>query len=252
MRENIMGLLDFESGIPTSNELKGSLGEWLAKWYAKIMTDALVIHDVLIDGADGYTSQIDLLIVGGKGIYVVEVKMFNDARIYGDGNQSKWYYYSHNKKYEIYSPLKQNKKHIEYLKKFLKEFGDIPCFSVLVVICDEFKVTNINQSDNIDTVICNSLPMMKKAMQRIAENKPVVWNEGEKRAIFDFIEHNQKKGKEARAKHTQNVASYKEELEKMKKQKVCPYCKIPLVLRKGKYGEFYGCPNFPKCKYTLK
>ena len=94
--------------------------------------------------------------------------------------------------------------------------------------------------------------MMKKAMQRIAENKPVVWNEGEKRAIFDFIEHNQKKGKEARAKHAQNVASYKEKLEEMKKQKVCPYCKMPLVLRKGKYGEFYGCPNFPKCKYTLK
>lgn len=23
-----------------------------------------------------------------------------------------------------------------------------------------------------------------------------------------------------------------------------------LKLKKGKYGEFYGCPNFPKCNYS--
>ena len=41
-------------------------------------------------------------------------------------------------------------------------------------------------------------------------------------------------------------------LEEMKNQKNCPYCKTELVLRKGKNGEFYGCKNFPKCRYTLK
>jgi len=41
-------------------------------------------------------------------------------------------------------------------------------------------------------------------------------------------------------------------LEEMKKQKICPYCKTELVLRSGKNGKFYGCKNFPKCRYTMK
>ncbi len=29
----------------------------------------------------------------------------------------------------------------------------------------------------------------------------------------------------------------------------CPMCNNPLVIRKGKYGEFVACSNYPKCKY---
>ena len=31
---------------------------------------------------------------------------------------------------------------------------------------------------------------------------------------------------------------------------VCKWCGGKLVLRKGKNGEFYGCSNYPKCRYT--
>ena len=30
----------------------------------------------------------------------------------------------------------------------------------------------------------------------------------------------------------------------------CPECGNPLVIRKGKYGEFTACSNYPKCKYV--
>ena len=30
----------------------------------------------------------------------------------------------------------------------------------------------------------------------------------------------------------------------------CPKCGAELLLRKGRYGEFIACSNFPKCKYT--
>ena len=46
-------------------------------------------------------------------------------------------------------------------------------------------------------------------------------------------------------------------LEKKKKEseKVCPLCGGALVLRVAKFGpkpgsQFYGCKNFPECKYT--
>lgn len=32
----------------------------------------------------------------------------------------------------------------------------------------------------------------------------------------------------------------------------CPECKSPLVVRKGKYGEFVACSNYPDCKYVKK
>ena len=33
---------------------------------------------------------------------------------------------------------------------------------------------------------------------------------------------------------------------------ICPNCNVNLVLRKSRYGEFWGCPNYPNCKFTKK
>lgn len=32
----------------------------------------------------------------------------------------------------------------------------------------------------------------------------------------------------------------------------CPRCGGKLYRREGKYGEFLGCSNYPKCNYTKK
>jgi len=37
--------------------------------------------------------------------------------------------------------------------------------------------------------------------------------------------------------------------EAKKTGEMCPLCGEPLVFRKGRYGEFIGCSNFPECKY---
>lgn len=31
---------------------------------------------------------------------------------------------------------------------------------------------------------------------------------------------------------------------------ICPRCGYNLVLRNGKYGNFFGCSNYPKCRFT--
>ena len=35
-----------------------------------------------------------------------------------------------------------------------------------------------------------------------------------------------------------------------KTEKICPKCGAPLLIRLGKFGRFYACSKFPKCKYT--
>lgn len=45
------------------------------------------------------------------------------------------------------------------------------------------------------------------------------------------------------------------EMEKKEPEKTgesCPLCNSPLVVRKGKYGEFTACSNYPECKYIKK
>lgn|SRR5690554_1989423 len=39
-------------------------------------------------------------------------------------------------------------------------------------------------------------------------------------------------------------------VEPVKTDKICPKCGSPLVIRTSSYGKFYGCSNFPKCKFT--
>ena len=239
--------------IPSLNEIKGSIGEYITKYYLNVTTDTLVLHDILIKNDEDMTSQIDLLIIGRTGIYVIEVKSYDNAKIYGNGKRSTWYYYLAGKKYDIYSPLKQNKNHIAYLKNFLADFGNIPYFSVLTVICDDFKIDDINDNpDNPDTFICSSLPAMSKGLKLLSKDKPEVLDDATRQKIFDYIQTNQQIGKDARLAHKEKVKEIKKEIDYVKEQNLCPYCKAPLVLRKGKYGEFYGCSNYPKCKYTRK
>ena len=175
--------------------------------------------------------------------------MFDEAKIYGNIRNSHWTYYKHGKKYEIYSPLKQNEKHVDYLKSFLQDFGDIPYFSIITMICNDFKISGESIEN---TVICNSLPAMQRAMRKVSENRPIVFDDSKKQILYDYIKSNQHTGKEARQAHKNNFISYKESLDEMKNNKICPYCKTDLVLREGKYGKFFGCSNYPKCKFTMK
>ena len=32
--------------------------------------------------------------------------------------------------------------------------------------------------------------------------------------------------------------------------KKCPDCGAPIIIKLGKFGKFYACSNFPKCKHT--
>ena len=35
-------------------------------------------------------------------------------------------------------------------------------------------------------------------------------------------------------------------------ERICQNCGVPLVLRHGRNGSFYGCMNYPNCRYTEK
>lgn len=51
-------------------------------------------------------------------------------------------------------------------------------------------------------------------------------------------------------KHIKNINNkINEDAEKVDNM-ICPRCGNKLVLRKSEYGQFLGCTNYPKCRYT--
>ncbi len=42
------------------------------------------------------------------------------------------------------------------------------------------------------------------------------------------------------------------ERQKVEPEAICPKCGAEMVKRSGKYGEFYGCSDFPRCRGTRK
>lgn len=80
---------------------------------------------------------------------------------------------------------------------------------------------------------------MEKDLDEIAEG-----NEDYKKMLKDFYDN-----------FAPLVDNAFKNMEKKKPEETgekCPECGSPLVIRKGKYGEFTACSNYPTCKYIKK
>ena len=51
--------------------------------------------------------------------------------------------------------------------------------------------------------------------------------------------------------HINNIYAYRAEIENKIESGICPKCGGTLVERTGRYGSFYGCSNYPKCRFTV-
>lgn len=113
----------------------------LLKWGVPAPT---IFHDLCIEMKNGEFSQVDVAVATSEGIIVFEVKDYK-GWIFGNANHSHWtkvLAYG-KKKYRFYNPIKQNNRHIEILRRQLRQFEKIPFFSIIVFFGDcEFKEIN--------------------------------------------------------------------------------------------------------------
>lgn len=102
-----------------------------------------------------------------------------------------------------------------------------------------FEVTDKLQEFFSNLINVEYTANMETDLDKIAEGKEV-WYE----VLGDFYKQFEPLVKEAFDKMP------KKEAEKTGED--CPECGHPLVIRKGKYGSFTACSNFPECKYIKK
>lgn len=77
-----------------------------------------VLHDLYLE-REGLTAQIDYLLVTRKKVYVIECKnLYGDIEINSRGDFIRTMTFgSHTKKEGIYSPITQNRRHLELIKQ---------------------------------------------------------------------------------------------------------------------------------------
>ncbi|MBQ8394263.1 MAG: NERD domain-containing protein [Clostridia bacterium] len=214
-------------------ETRGRRGENRVKWVIgeTIENEQYVINDLILMN-DGKTTQIDHIVINPRGVFVIETKNYS-GEIYGNENQREWTQVLayRNVKNKLYNPLKQNATHVYNVKKVV---GKLPVHSLVVFVQNN---THHIESDNViplsalrNYLQCGvnilSVKQMKTAYEALLSGKTEITTQ----------------------EHVRNIREQQRNLERG----ICPRCGGNLVLRIGKYGEFWGCSNYPKCKFIKK
>ena len=220
-----------------SPESKGKRGENLV---AEILGDTIigeqyVINNLLFQIESGKSCQIDHILINKFGIWIIETKNYAGS-IYGQENQREWTQVLGfgNEKHKLYNPIKQNATHIYHLSKYLKVkniFQNVVVFlsraDISNIVSDYvYSIYELQSIKNRATDISLSVEKMEYYYKRLLELK--------NSATISEDEH------------IENIHRMQEQIQ----QGICPRCGGNLVLRNGKNGEFFGCSNFPRCKFA--
>ena len=214
---------------------------WFGEHWSKQALDLLdkdkyvVLNDIMLE-VNGKTYQIDHIVISKYGIFVIETKQYN-GYITGSKYDNKWVRLLKNKRVIYYTnPIRQNYGHVKAICEFLNIDED-KVFSIVNITS---KNVTLNIKDDGETV--RNYDLIKKIT---SYNKEIIDNVDE---IKDKIVNNNIVDKVRRKEHIDTINYNKKEYS----SDICPKCGGQLVERNGKYGNFIGCSNYPKCKYTRK
>lgn len=114
---------------------KGKLGEYLTYKYLRSAekNGAKFLFNIYIPKSEEETTEIDVLMIHAKGLFVFESKNYS-GWIFGNENQKNWYQTlpqgkGKSRKESFYNPIMQNRTHIKHLTALLEE--DIPTHSII-------------------------------------------------------------------------------------------------------------------------
>ena len=200
---------------------KGKIGE---KKVAHILTrlpkdQYRIINDLLIRTSSGNTTQIDHIVISE----------YWTQNIFGN-------------KYQLRNPIIQNHGHIRALKSLLQDYGNIPYISIVAFS----RQASLGVTANSPVIYWDQiLAIINQFEEKRISHIQVV-------AIYNKLIESNTDSKETRKEHIRNVRSNEQKRDTAVASGKCPVCGGSLVLRNGRYGTFYGCSNYPRCRYTLK
>ena len=221
---------------------KGRIGEHrVAHILGRLPKDRYqVINDLLLRTSSGSTTQIDHVVISQYGIFVIETKFYK-GWIYGGENSEFWTQNIYGNKYTLRNPILQNAGHVRALRQLLKDYGDIPFIPIVAFS----RQATLGVSSGTPVIYWNQI---RKVIGQFKEKR--IAPDALTGIYNKLIESNIPDSKESRREHIRNVRSYEDRRNIAVASGKCPRCGGNLVLRHSKYGSFYGCSNYPRCKFT--
>lgn len=225
--------------VRRSPSRQGDLGEIkVSSILKRLPDDYYVINDVLIPNRNG-TSQIDHVVISPYGIFVIETKNYK-GWIFGSEKSEQWKETFRTTGGSYFrNPIKQNWGHIYALSEFLNI--DKRVFKPIIVFSDK---ASLNIESSVPVVYMSQLRgVISEYQQQIISPKDVI-------VLYDRIIKANIIDPEAKKKHTESIKNNVAKEKEIIRSGRCPRCGGNLILRDGRYGQFYGCSNYPKCRYT--
>ena len=217
-------------------ENAGQFGEFATEYALtnKNLDGELVVLKNIYVPTQGKTTEIDLLLIHEKCIFVFESKNYS-GWIFGSADQLNWTQSLQNgDKNKFYNPIRQNRTHIKALAAFLeKPVSEFVSYIVFSERCTLKKVP----ADTSDVIIVRRPDMLKK-LKATLKTTPTKYTFNDIQDIAKKLQPLTNKDDAEKQQHIINI------------QNKCPFCGGELTLRNGKYGRFWGCSNYPKCKFT--
>lgn len=191
-----------------------------------------VINNLIIVN-EGKSSQIDHLVINRTGIFVIETKNYS-GRIYGQEDQREWtQVLQYGKvKNKFYNPIMQNRTHIYALSKVI---GRNDCFVSIIV----FPKAQLMTHTTID------VGYIRGIRRRYKQQTKEIFSLEEMNSIYTKLLEFKNNPQISAREHVREIKQMKNNID----NNICPRCGKQLVLRKGQYGEFYGCSGYPQCKF---
>lgn len=221
---------------------KGRFSERLVNDKLLQLPDEYVLFYNLLFESNGRSTQIDHIVVSPYGVFVIETKGYK-GWILGGEDSEYWTQVIFKSKHQLYNPIKQNESHVRFLRHLLKCDVDIPFIPIVVFNNDADIKVNV-----VHHIVVNRCQLKKVIFQY----KEAVLQEDAIKWITKTInEHSTITDRDSLKQHKNNVRNRQHRAKELINHGVCPHCGGNLVLRKGKYGKFYGCSNYPKCKFTV-
>lgn len=221
---------------------------------------AKFLFNVYVPKQSGGTSEIDVLMICKECIFVFESKNFS-GWIFGNEKSKNWVQTlpsgNKSKKEYFYNPILQNRSHIKHLQAFLKQ--QIPLKSV-VVFSNRCTLKDVQvESEDIYVINCSNLiSTVGTICDGVNGN---VLSECDIKEIYDELYVYTQVDDAVREQHIADIQSDLNSCDTVQpisdtadSDMKCPKCGGDLVVRKAVRGanqgkEFYGCSNYPKCRY---
>lgn len=152
-----------------------------------------LLNDILIKNQDK-TTQIDHVLIGKKGIFVIETKDFSGI-IKGEEYSKVWTQIIKGYSNEFYNPIRQNYGHIKALENLTKRRN---IFISTIVFTNKSKLEEVNT----DTSVIQ-LKDLKKFIKKYPSNINI--NKEEIECIYNLIKKNNINSNRIRKKHIKNI-----------------------------------------------